>query len=138
MFKKILLATDGSEHSIRSARSAIELAKKFDGMIDVVYVVNGETSKSDVLHYGNDLTLAEKRNERIKPVLDLLVESAVQYKVKILHGEPGPTIIKLANEQDYDCVVLGSRELNNFQTFILGSVSHKVAKRAECPVLIVK
>jgi nucleotide-binding universal stress UspA family protein len=138
MFNKILLASDGSEHSIRSAHHAIELAKKFYGTIDVVYVVDGETSKSDILHNANKFEVQQKRKEKIKGVVELLVEAIIEYKVHILHGEPGPTIVEFANEQDFDCVVIGSRGLNKVQTMILGSVSHKVAKRVDCPVVIVK
>lgn len=56
----------------------------------------------------------------------------------ILHGTPGPEIIKYANEQQVDLVVIGSRGLNSLQEMVLGSVSHKVMKRVNCPALIVK
>lgn len=138
MFEKIVLATDGSEHSVRSTRHAIELAEKFNGTIDVVYVVDGQTAKSDVLHNHGKLEIAKRRQEKMKPVADLLEKSEVDYTVHILHGEAGPTIVEFTNENDFDCVVIGSRGLNDLQTFILGSVSHKVAKRVDCPVLIVK
>ncbi|MGY0693722.1 universal stress protein [Virgibacillus sp. FSP13] len=138
MFKRIVLATDGSEHSIRSTRYAIELAEKFSGSIEVVYVIDGQTAKADVLHSGNKYEIARKRQEKIKSVVDLLEDVKITYKVHLLHGEPGPAIVEFANENDSDCVVIGSRGLNNLQTFILGSVSHKVAKRVDCPVLIVK
>ncbi|MFD1040566.1 universal stress protein [Virgibacillus byunsanensis] len=138
MFSNILLATDGSEHSVRSTNYALELAEKFDGKIEVLYVVDGDKSKSDVLHHANKFEVEKKRKEKIKSVEDLLKASDVEYDINILHGEAGPTIVSFANENEFDCVVIGSRGLNNLQTFILGSVSHKVAKRADCPVLIVK
>ena len=56
----------------------------------------------------------------------------------MLHGEPGPTIVEYANKQSCDMVVIGSRGLNKLQEMVLGSVSHKVAKRVNCPVLISK
>ncbi|WP_099157545.1 universal stress protein [Virgibacillus ndiopensis] len=138
MFEKIVLASDGSEHSLRSTTHAIELAEKFNGTIDVVYVVDGQTAKSDVLHNNGKLEIAKKRHEKMKPVVDLLERSDVEYSIHILHGEAGPTIVEFTNENGFDCVVIGSRGLNDLQTFILGSVSHKVAKRVNCPVLIVK
>ncbi len=138
VFNKIMLATDGSEHSTRSAKYAIELAEKFDGKIEIVYAVDGQTSKSDVLHHANKFELEKKREEKIKAVKNLLEVSDVDFSTKILHGEAGPIIVAHANENEFDCVVIGSRGLNNLQTLILGSVSHKVAKRANCPVLIVK
>jgi nucleotide-binding universal stress UspA family protein len=138
VFKRILLAVDGSEHSIRSAKYAIELAEKFNGVINVVYVVDGNKAKSDVLHATDKFALEKMRNDKLKAVKELLNKTDIQYEIKILHGEAGPTIVNYANNNEIDGVVLGSRGLNNLQTFILGSVSHKVAKRVECPVLIVK
>ncbi len=133
-----MLATDGSEHSIRSTKYAIELAEKFSGSIEVVYVIDGQTAKADVLHSGDKFKIEQKRREKMKPVVDLLEDAKITYKVHLLHGEPGPEIVNFANGNDSDCVIIGSRGLNNLQTFILGSVSHKVAKRVDCPVLIVK
>lgn len=138
MFKRILLATDGSEHSIRSANHAIKLAEMFGGSIEVLYVVDSEKSKADVLHSLDKYEVKKDRKERITPVEDLIEKAGISYKSHILHGEPGPSIVEFANNNDFDCVVVGSRGLNKLQTMILGSVSHKVAKRVECPVLIVK
>lgn len=138
MFNKILLATDGSEHSKRSARYAIELAKNFGGTIDIAYVVDGKTAKSDVLNSSNKFEIDVKRNEKIKVVKEMVIDSKIEYKTHILHGEAGPIIIEFANDNEFDCVVIGSRGLNNLQTMVLGSVSHKVAKHVNCPVLIVK
>ncbi|SDM49274.1 universal stress protein [Sediminibacillus halophilus] len=138
MFKNILLATDGSEHSVRSADHAIQLAENFDGRIEVVYVVDGQTSKQDVLHNTDKYELEQNRRAKVQGVKEVLERSNVEYQINILHGEPGPTIVDHTNSGNFDCVVIGSRGLNNLQTMILGSVSHKVAKRVECPVLIVK
>ncbi|MEC5425675.1 universal stress protein [Virgibacillus sp. C22-A2] len=138
MFNRILLAADGSEHSVRSARYAIDLAEKYNAAVVAVYVVDRQKAKSDVLHATNKFEIEKKRKEKIKSVTSLLKESKIDYKVQVLHGEAGPTVVRYANDNHFDCVVIGSRGLNNLQTFILGSVSHKVAKRVECPVLIVK
>lgn len=138
MFKKILLATDGSEHSLRSANYAREIAEKFDGTIELVYVVDGQKSKEDILHSDSKIQIEQKRKEKIRPVLDLLEQADTEYQLHILHGDAGPEIVKFANENNFDCVVIGSRGLNSLQEMVLGSVSHKVAKRVDCPVLIVK
>lgn len=138
MFKRILLAVDGSENSIRSTHHAIALAENFNGAIDVLYVVDGNKAKEDVLHATNKFEIEKKRKEKLNPIRELLKQSVAEFNTHVLHGEPGPEIVAFANEKGFDCVVIGSRGLNNLQSFILGSVSHKVAKRADCPVLIVK
>jgi len=138
MFTKILLATDGSKYSFRATAYAIELAKKFSGIVDVVYVMDENRSNVDVLHHDEKNLLSEKSRGKIKKVEELMENSNVEYEIHVLHGEPGPTILNFIHKTESNCVVIGSRGLNKLQTFLLGSVSHKVAKRAPCPVLIVK
>lgn len=138
MFERILLATDGSEHSERSAQHAAQLAEKFNGTVDVVYVIDGARSKEDVLHNDSKYEIELKRKEITRRVEEVFEDTNTEYDIHFLHGEPGPTIVQFANENDYNCLVIGSRGHNQFQKMILGSVSHKVAKRVQCPVVIVK
>ncbi|MDV2683239.1 universal stress protein [Alkalihalophilus lindianensis] len=135
---KILLPSDGSEHSIRSAEKAIVLATLYEAQIDVLYVIDGATSKKDVLQHTDKYVIEKRRKERLQPIEERLNQASITYKIHTLHGEPGPTIVHFANEGDYEYVVLGSRGLNKLQTMVLGSVSHKVAKRVDKPVMIVK
>ncbi|MGO4887356.1 universal stress protein [Anaerobacillus sp. MEB173] len=139
MFNKIMLAADGSAHSIRAAEKAIELAKaSVNTQVTVVYIVDGSTSKADVLRSWDALGIAGQRKQKLAAIERQAKEAKINYEVKILRGEPGPTIVKYANENEFDLVVIGSRGLNTLQEMVLGSVSHKVAKRVHCPVMIVK
>lgn len=65
MFQKILLAQDGSDHANRAAEYAVQLAKKFQGTIDIVYVVDGSKAKSDVLHSADKYLIKKKREEKL-------------------------------------------------------------------------
>ncbi len=139
MYKKILLATDGSEHSKRATENAIHIAKcSTESKVHIIYVVDPSKAKSETLNNWNSVDLGDKRKKRIKEVEKLAKESGISYEINILDGEPGPTIVEYANNNKADLVIIGSRGLNVLQEFVLGSVSHKVAKRANCPVLIVK
>lgn len=138
MFNKILYAADGSEHSIRAGDKVFELAKLSpDAKVDIIYVVDPKHSKDEVLrNWGKDAE--DARREKLEFIVQKAKESGVDFEVIFLNGDPGPTIVQYANKNHYDLVVLGSRGLNKFQEMVLGSVSHKVAKRATSPVLIVK
>ncbi|MBT2756886.1 universal stress protein [Mesobacillus foraminis] len=139
MYKKILLAADGSEHSVRAANHAITMANcNRESKIEIVYVVDGDSSKSDVLSNWNSADVNDKRKERLKEIETKARNQGVDFEIKILHGEPGPAVVDYTNKNQFDVVVIGSRGLNSLQELMLGSVSHKVAKRATCPVLIVK
>ncbi|MBU8908675.1 universal stress protein [Desertibacillus haloalkaliphilus] len=137
--KNLLLAADGSEHSIRAAQKAVELAKlSGDAKITIVYAIDGATSKADVLHNTDKLIIEKKRKEKLQEVEDTVKQAGIEVELKMLQGEPGPTIVDFANEHDFEYVIIGSRGLNKLQSMVLGSVSHKVAKRVQAPVMIVK
>ncbi|WP_078551260.1 universal stress protein [Bacillus alkalicellulosilyticus] len=139
MFTNILLAADGSEHSIRAAEKAIAIAKNNrEAIVTVLYVVDGSTSKADVLRNWDSLGIKETRQNKLVTIERQAQKENIKYEIKIVRGEPGPAIIKYANEYKIDLVVIGSRGLNKLQEMVLGSVSHKVAKRVTCPVMIVK
>ncbi|WP_336511525.1 universal stress protein [Alteribacter salitolerans] len=106
--------------------------------MELLYVVDGNKSKSDVLKYGDSDTASFKRKEMLQKYEAKLFNKGVNYETKILHGSPAETIIEHANDGEYDCLVMGSRGRNEFQTFILGGVSHKVMKHVKSPVMLVK
>ncbi|WP_110112195.1 universal stress protein [Bacillus sp. CGMCC 1.16541] len=139
MFKRILLASDGSEHATRATEKAVELASLTkNSFIQVVYAVDVETIKNDVINNFNSLDRDVLREERMKATQSVLEKSDVEYEMTFIHGDAAKTIIDFANHNKFDVVVVGSRGLNPVKEMFLGSVSHKVAQRVKVPVLIVK
>ncbi|GEN52370.1 universal stress protein [Halobacillus faecis] len=140
MFNRILLATDGSDHSNRAIDQAVKMVEPYKDNVhmDLIYAVDGETSKEDVLKYGDSHIATAKRKEKLLETVDLVKEKGVSSDIIILHGEPEEVLTDYANEHDYDCVVIGSRGRNKLQTLILGSVSHKLLKYIQKPVIVVK
>ncbi|MFS0878246.1 universal stress protein [Solibacillus isronensis] len=137
MYKHILLAVDGSENAVRAAKEAVKIASE-TSLIEMVYVADFEKAKTEVLHAKSSESLMLERKRKVAPIEEVLRSAGKQFKLTILHGKPGPEIVKYANENKVDVVVIGSRGLNGLQEMVLGSVSHKVMKRVHCPALIVK
>lgn len=139
MYPHILLAVDGSEHSIRATEEAIKIATlSSESKIEVVFVADFSKVKDDVLHSEDKEALEVARRKKLAPVEERLEAADVSYYVTILRGEPGPTIVEHANKKQVDLTIIGSRGLNGLQEMMLGSVSHKIAKRVKSPVMIVK
>ncbi|MBE1555137.1 universal stress protein [Sporosarcina limicola] len=139
MYKKILVAVDGSDNSKRAAQHAAYLASlTTEVFVEVLYILDYDRTCSDVIQNAGREDLHIDRKNRIAPIEALFEEHTIAYELIIKHGEPGPTIVSHANQGDFNLVVIGSRGLNTFQEMVLGSVSHKVAKRVTAPVLIVK
>ncbi|WP_410984577.1 universal stress protein [Bacillus cereus] len=140
MYKQIILACDGSGHALRAAKHAAHIAKSSKAVnVEVVYVVDNRTAKSDIIQGQTDIeTISASRKDRLKEIEVLLQQEEISYKITILHGDPGNTLVQYVNTGDIDLVIVGSRGLNTLQEMVLGSVSHKVAKGVKCPVMIVK
>ena len=139
MYPHILLAVDGSEHSVRATEEAIKIAAlSSQSKIEVVFVADFSKAKDDVLHAEGAAGIEVDRRKKLAPVEEKLEAADVSYYVTILRGEPGPTIVEHANQKQVDLTIIGSRGLNSLQEMMLGSVSHKIAKRVKSPVLIVK
>lgn len=139
MYHKILVAVDGSDNSKRASQHAAHLASLTPGAtVELIYVLDYDRIRADVILDASTDDLHIDRKNRITPIEDIFKEQNLLYKLVIKHGEPGPIIVNYANEGNFDLVILGSRGLNAFQEMVLGSVSHKVAKRVSAPVLIVK
>lgn len=139
MYKHILLAVDGSDNSLRAADEAIKIASLIpQSLIEIIYIVDYDKVKTDVLHSNSKTGLDYSRRKHLQPFEEKIKAHNINFKTTIFNGYPGPKIVEYANEQAVDMLVIGSRGLNTFKEMILGSVSHKVFKRANCPVLIVK
>lgn len=139
MYQHILLAADGSNNAIRAAKEAAYIASLIpDAEVEILFVVDLSKVKEEVLHSQNHEEIELKRKQKLKPVQQELTEKHVKYRVTFVNGDPGPTIVDFANKNSVDLLIIGSRGLNSLQEFVLGSVSHKVVKRAHCPVMIVK
>ncbi|GLC90536.1 universal stress protein [Lysinibacillus piscis] len=139
MYQHIVLAADGSENALRAAREAVKIATLSPNtLVDIIYVASFDQARADMLHAASPDSLLLERKRKVATVEQLLLEAQIHYKVTILKGEPAPEIIKYVNAQAVDLVIIGSRGLNGLQEMVLGSVSHKVMKRVNCPALIVK
>jgi nucleotide-binding universal stress UspA family protein len=62
----------------------------------------------------------------------------VTHDTRLEFGNPARTILKMAKQEDYDLIVLGSRGISSVKRFLLGSVSADVSMHAQRSVLIVR
>lgn len=139
MFKNILLAVDGSEHSLRAAGTAGELARTLGSNICVVVCYDPIPS------YLGEPNLQYALNERLEYTADILAQalSAIgeipgEVIKETLEGPPAEAILKVVEARQNDLVVMGTRGRSQLAGLLLGSESHKVVMYAPCPVLLVR
>ena len=102
MYKQIILACDGSEHALRANEHATYIAKcSEETNVEVVYVVDNRTAKSDIIQGQTDLeTISASRKDKLKEIEGLLKKENISYTITILHGDPGDTIVQYVNTGD--------------------------------------
>lgn len=132
MFSNVLVAIDGSDHSIKATHVAIELMSELPcANLTFLFVTDGRNTDEDAL-------AQEKIQKIIIHLRKDLVKKDIEISFEVLQGLPGSTIVTYAKEQSFDLIVMGKRGLNPIQEMFLGSVSYKVVQKANCPVLIIK
>lgn len=146
MFKRILLASDGSDYALKAAQAAAELAKGLGATVTVLHVFTMPSFQHSIPGVPGAETDPGALNVYIEQVQDavakrtgkVLEEAGVPYTNLFEVGHPAEVIVRIAEDDGYDLIVLGSRGLSEIRSFLLGSVSDKVSHHSHCPVLIVK
>ncbi len=141
MFKKMLLAIDGSENARRAAESAIGLFNLIVGAsLTVTYISPNPPSQTRLVKADFDVhsLLIEDANKISGKTLDMLKESGVNYDLEVAIGDPAAEILKIRDKVEAGLIIVGSRGLGSLSGVVLGSVSQKIAHHAHCPVMIVK
>lgn len=132
---------DNSGQSERAAQKAIELFQA--GQISEIVVFNVyNTSDLDVTKLSYQEKLDEKRGNSLitlKQFAEKLDTLNIPNEIRRAGGDPASLILDLVdNEGDFDLIIMGSRRLNKFQELALGSVTDKVTRLVNLPVLVIK
>lgn len=129
----VLVAFDGTEHSIFALDKAAELATGEDAEFTVLSVVLPEARGSKS---GGHMDLKPHADKDVAFAQGYLDERGVRAATKIAHGEAADEIVREARAGNYDLIVVGTRELGAVTGRLLGSVSRKVTREAPCPVVV--
>lgn len=137
---KVLLATDGSEHSEGAARFLARFDFSALDRITVLHVVPGVPFPDSREHYHASL---RQIGEEIAPaIVDAtarhLKDLGADIVTAIKTGHPAEAILAVAAETRADVVVIGARGMKEIASFLLGSVSRAVAISSPRSVLVVK
>ena len=124
MAGKILFAVDFSPFSESMLGCVAELAQTGMDEIIVVHVMEGAPS--------------EKNEERLAELARKAGEQGLEVRTRLLTGHPVSAIVDAAREEDVDLIYVGSHGKGFLHRHILGSVSDKVVRLADRPVMVIK
>ncbi len=146
MYRKILIATDGSDSSIESSRHGVKLAKSLGSDILVLYVINDMAISrviAAMIRKGfaeEDLRKALKASAEkiVSEVCKMGEASGVQVEPLIKEGDPASRILDTARIEGVDLILMGSHGEGGITSKLIGSVAQKVLNWSSTPVMIVR
>lgn len=144
VFKRILVAVDGSENSAKAVRAASKLAKVAGAELTVIHIVH---LPSYVYSYGTGRTIERIESDQKKYGEELLAKAAritreagIGVKEELIEDlrSPALRIEKYAEAQGMDLLVMGARGVGAFERLMLGSVALGVLNNSKRSVMVVR
>ena len=136
---KVLVATDGSEHSMKAVQRALELAEKQGAQVTLMSVAYYGANYLE----GMPPNIQDKLEDEAKAAL---AKAKALFDAKNLPVEtvleaglvPANLIIRKAQDGKFDRIVIGSTGLNALERILMGSTAAKVVAHAPCEVTVVR
>jgi len=141
-YKRVLLPIDFSDHCTHAAMQAAWLAKLSAGVVHLAHVVVNPLDPIYEPESVEHWTVVEHANARARVLLegvaDACLPSDTPRELHILGGDPYAKLLDLAHVLAADIVVMSTHGSSNLAHLVIGSVAERVARHAECPVLLVR
>ncbi len=137
MYERILVPTDGSEGAEKAIEHALDLAEKYDAEIHAYYVVDVRAESTTDLWsnlVGEFEEVGEKATESIEERAE---DRGIKAVTEVEHGIPHREIVSYSGENNIDLIVMGTHGRTGLDRMLLGSVTEKVVRNADVPVLTV-
>lgn len=139
MYKKIVVAYDGSEHSKKGLSVALELAKMFGSSVAIVSVAHIPDFVETKDELNGMLTEAKQyyaklHEEAIKIAHDVGVEIATA----VVPGHPANGVVSYAESIKADLIIVGQRGRSGVARYIVGNVAENIVRHAHCSVMVIK
>ena len=140
MYKKILVANDGSEHALKAVKKAMEIARATGAELWSISV------EEHLPHYAATVgeVLEEKREQNgyFRNIYKGLIEEAkkegIQLNVKITPGHEVETIVKYAKQENFDLLIIGFMGHSKILGTVMGSTANTIVRLSPCDILVVR
>jgi nucleotide-binding universal stress UspA family protein len=150
MINKILVAVDGSSHSIKAVEYAASIAAGCNAKLSIITVMRQHLAPkvseelrayAELEHIqGADLEAAKMLSNQLLSHAEVTAreKGVTDIDKKLIVGPVARSIVESAKDNKADLIVIGSRGLGNIEATLRGGVSHRVELLAKCSVLTVK
>ena len=137
MYETILVPTDGSEAVDDAVERALDLARQYGATIHALYVVQPVYTVDGGFDRIYD-ALEATGEAATRDVADRAEAAGVDAVTEVSLGSPHREILDYAAENDVDLIVMGTHGRTGLDRYLLGSVTEKVVRLADVPVLTVR
>ncbi len=147
MYERILVPTDGSKVAQQAVTHAIDLATTYDAEVHALYVADTDAiayglgaEQVDRVRSGNFRGMTDLREDAETATGSVATTGAEQDVPVVEHhagGQPHRVISNYAADNDIDLVVMGSHGRSGVKRALLGSVTERVLRSTQAPVLVV-
>lgn len=139
MYDNILVPTDGSPAATAAIDHAVDLAKTYDATIHALYVVDASAFAS--IEAGSEMVidaLEDEGQRAVTEITDAADEADVSTETHVVSGTAYRRILDYIDSENIDLVVMGTHGRSGVERFLLGSVTERVVRTADVPVLTVR
>jgi nucleotide-binding universal stress UspA family protein len=147
MINKILIAVDGSRHSLKSVQYGAGIAKGLGAEVLLYHVVKPyrlpeslkKIAKAEHMATFDPDLLRKGAQYLLAGALDAARKAGLKdVKIETEEGPIARSIVDRAKSYKADMIVIGSRGMGDMEGMLRGGVSHRVETLSKCPVLVVK
>ncbi|PSP41003.1 universal stress protein [Halobacteriales archaeon QH_10_70_21] len=138
MYDRILLPTDGSDASDRAVEQAVGLARETGAELHVLFVVEDIPYAPEMMDDTVEEELQGIGEEAIAAIEARADEAGVDVVSAIRKGAPHSAILEYADGEGVDAIVMGTHGRSGLDRYLLGSVTERVVRTADVPVLTVR
>jgi len=144
-FSKILVAIhESSKSADKAVDYATRIAKDYDAILVVLYVVRTQTNSDTVTLPSHVIDFKKQAEAYLTKVLEKIhkegeADNIVKVKTEIIASIKIPgAIVNYAKDKNIDLIIVGPRGRSKLKSLVLGSVTSDVVRLANCPVLTVR
>jgi nucleotide-binding universal stress UspA family protein len=142
--KKIICPTDFSEPSYEALKTAVEMSDHFSAELIVVHVVtpipfipiHDDPSSFNLPVYEKEMETSAQKS--LDQVFEEKIAGSLNRRKLVMQGDPAAQIVRLADDEAADIIVIATHGLTGWRKFMFGSVTEKVIRLANCPVLSIR
>ena len=136
MYERILVPTDGSDHAGRAAEHALALAQAFDATVRVIGIVDIQSAAGPFDAGGVDHEFVDDLESQARENMDAVAAlTDDRVEMEVLDGTPADVIVADAAAFDADLIVMGTHGRTGIHRYVVGSVTERVVRLADAPVL---